>query len=146
MPPSFHTLLRQCQPPLCIEMPSPNNSYRNVAFVKFTYSDKAVSRDLACKLSGNRTGCYVLYELRLNAHRFGNPHEVFCWHPEMTEAKDCTPTGLVLDEGKRLNQRLDWCLFRLEKIHVDPIGLEVFGQLHTIHLTAIHGADCGEAL
>src|SRR5258708_4366389 len=56
------------------------------------------SPQLALRLSGNRIGRYLLYELRLNAHRFGNQHEVFFRHPEMTEAKGCTPAGLVLDE------------------------------------------------
>jgi len=58
-----------------------------------------VSQDLVSKPSGNRTQCYVLYKFRIDAHRFGNQHEVFCRHPEMTEAKGCTPTGLILDEG-----------------------------------------------
>lgn len=88
----------------------------------------------------------IRLELPLDAHRFGDELEIVGGHFDLAEAERCTPLSLVPYEGQGVDERLDWRLFRLEKVHINPVRLEIFCHLDLIDLACRYQPDGREGL
>ena len=88
----------------------------------------------------------ILLEGLSAAHSFGDSQKILFSNLDLTEPEGSTPVRLALDERGPLNQRLNWCLLTLEKLHINAIWLEVRTHLHLIDLARDNRANSCESL